>query len=79
VPSLRDAGPKLPTCCARKETQITRQRGEVATLARQLARYKTKSERALRVLDELNKAKAALIVTIESRDLHIHDDTLEHR
>lgn len=65
---------KLPPCCARKQSQLTFDQGNLRSAARRLARRPGSVE-----LQELVMAARQQLATAkENFALHIHDDSLEH-
>jgi hypothetical protein len=66
---------KLPQCCSRKQNAIRMEAGDVIAVARKLAK-RPESERLHKDLAEAKESKRR---AVEGFELHINDESLEHK
>jgi hypothetical protein len=69
------ADEKLPQCCSRKQNAIRMEEGDVIAVARKLSRR----PESVRLQQDLAEAKASKQRAIEGFELHINDESLEHK
>jgi hypothetical protein len=66
---------KLPQCCSRKQNAIRMEAGDVISVVRKLARR----PESVQLQQDLEEAKESKRRAVESFELHVNDESLEHK